>query len=320
MTAIQQQLFNDTRLPRRPYCSDDPDHGLKIRQLKTALRRKHIQLNPPKLFFWLALDVDRPGGGLAWEDAYLPCPNWSTVNPENGHAHLVWGLEAPVLTTEAARAAPLRYLDSIRRAYTDLARADKGYAGLVSKNPTHGAWRTFWGHAHLFDLGELAEYVPDLNRYSRRSGEEIERVGIGRNVSLFETVRHWSYKEIRLFRGAGRRHFDVWHEHVRSEVEKRNGDFTDPLPYSEIKSIAKSIAKWTWQQDPAAEAKFKKRQSERGQKGGIASGAARAAANENKRATARIMASKGMTQRAIAKELGVSVGSVNAWVRSAVDN
>ena len=38
-------------------------------------------------------------------------------------------------------------------------------------------------------------------------------------------------------------------------------------------------------------------------------------ASEDKRASARLMRAQGMTQRAIAAELGVSVGSVNGWLK-----
>ncbi|MFZ4539761.1 helix-turn-helix domain-containing protein [Propionivibrio sp.] len=38
-------------------------------------------------------------------------------------------------------------------------------------------------------------------------------------------------------------------------------------------------------------------------------------ANEDKRASARLMAAQGMSQMGIAAELGVSVGSVNSWIR-----
>lgn len=261
--------------------------------------------------FWLCLDVDRPGAALAWEDANLPSPNFATINPVNSHAHLVWGLSAPVLTTEAAREAPLRYLNSIRNAYTALTGADQGYTGLITKNPLHGHWRTLYGHGHLYDLAELAEYVPDLNKYTDRTSLP-EQVGIGRNVGLFEQVRKWSYREIRLFRGAGRSHFDVWHSHVLAQVEKRNNDFTEPLGYSEVKAIAKSIAKWVWARDPHVEQQFSQKQAYRGAIGGIAKGKA----NEDKRASARLMASKGMTQQAISIELEVHRNTVANWLKS----
>ncbi|MGD9662325.1 MAG: replication initiation protein [Porticoccaceae bacterium] len=256
-------IFNDSRLPRAPYSTDDLADGLSIRQLKSAMRRKYIQINPPKLQFWLCLDVDRERGGLAWEEAGLAMPNFATVNPENAHAHLVWGLEAPVLTTEAARQHPLRYLNALRVAYTELTDADRGYSGLITKNPNHAAWRTFWGHGHLFSLGELAEYVREpLKKY--KDSRPADEVGIGRNVALFDHLRKWAYREVRLYRGEGRKHFDVWHKDVRDQAEKRNGDFKDPLPYSEVKATAKSVAKWVWQKDPIAESRFKSRQAERG--------------------------------------------------------
>lgn len=218
------------------------------------------------------------------------------------------------MTTEAAREAPLRYLNSIRNAYTALTGADQGYTGLITKNPLHGHWRTLYGHGHLFDLPELAEYVPDLNKYTDRTSP-AESVGIGRNVALFEQIRHWSYREIRLFRGAGRQHFNVWSAHVLEQVEKRNGDFTEPLPYSEVKAIAKSVAKWVWARDPQAEQQFIQRQTYRGAMGGKASGIARAKANEDKRVQARLLAAKGISQKAIATELGVTDRTIRNWLK-----
>ena len=307
MTQLEL-IFNENRLPKAPYCTDNLGN-LSIRRLKSAVNRRYIQVNPPKLFFWLCLDVDRPAGALAWEDCNLPSPNFATTNPENGHAHLVYGLSAPVLTTEAAREAPLRYLNAIRTAYTAITGADQGYTGLITKNPLHDHWITLHGHTHLFDLSELADYVPDLNKYSDRSPVS-DAVGIGRNVSLFDYVRKWSYTEIRLFRGAGRQHYTTWLTHVYNKVAERNGDFTDPLGLSEVKAIAKSIAKWVWARDPHAEQQFIQRQAYRGSLGGKAKGLA----NEDKRATARLMHAKGMSLRSIASELQCSPQSVSNWV------
>ena len=57
------------------------------------------------------------------------------------------------------------------------------------------------------------------------------------------------------------------------------------------------------------------REAQRRQEAGAVTRAEYLSASENKRATARLMRAKGMTQRAIAAELGVSVGSVNGWLR-----
>ena len=76
----QPDLFAPARWPRRPYCTDDFEQGVRIRSLKQALNRCYIQANPPHLRVWSIYDIDRPAGGLAWEDANLPPPSWTTVN------------------------------------------------------------------------------------------------------------------------------------------------------------------------------------------------------------------------------------------------
>lgn len=48
LTSEQLDFFGDhTRLPRRPYSTDDLAAGLRIRSLKAALTRRYIQVNPP---------------------------------------------------------------------------------------------------------------------------------------------------------------------------------------------------------------------------------------------------------------------------------
>ena len=68
--------------------------------------------------------------------------------------------------------------------------------------------------------------------------------------------------------------------------------------------------------DMAQGCRIKARQSAKGQKGGKASGIARMAANEDKRSTARLMAARGMTQKSIANELGVSDRTIRNWLNT----
>jgi hypothetical protein len=70
---IDLALFGDaSRLPRRPYCTDCLEYGTRIRGLASALSKKYIQANPPWMRIWSIFDVDRPGGGLAWEATVTP--------------------------------------------------------------------------------------------------------------------------------------------------------------------------------------------------------------------------------------------------------
>lgn len=74
--------------------------------------------------------------------------------------------------------------------------------------------------------------------------------------------------------------------------------------------FSKSVAKYTWQRfSPEG---FSQWQAAQGRKGGVA----RSASYEDQRASARLMRAKGMTQQAIADELGVSERTVRNWLRN----
>ena len=204
--ALQAAAFVE-RLPRRPYCTDDHDTGLKIRPLQTALGYRHIQHNPPPHVSSLVFDVDAADGYHVWRDRGLPAPHWISVNPSNGHAHLGYLLAVPVVRTSAAKLKPLRYLAAIEYVLARRLGADMGYTGLVTKNPTHADWWTVWHSIEPYTLDYLAEFCPDadLAAYSRRSRKEAS--GLGRNVTVFDNVREWAYGAVRAYwRPTGTRH------------------------------------------------------------------------------------------------------------------
>jgi hypothetical protein len=315
----QLDLFGSAdQLPRRPYCADDLAAGLRIRSLEQALKRPYIQANPPHLRVWSIFDVDRPGAALAWEHANLPPPAWAAVNKINAHAHLVWGLSAPVLVDSPnMRQAPLRYLCAVEAAFRAKLEADSGYSGLITKNPMHPLWRVLKGPQRGYELGELAEYV-DLPRYAPR--RKPEQIGLGRNVTLFDWLRQYAYRQIRHYKGDVR-NFVVWQAHLNAKALERNGDFMQPLMGNEVWHICKSVAKWTWRRFDleASDARFSALQAARGRQGGVASGAARLAAGEDKRASARLMRAQGMTQQSIAAALGVTQQAVSKWLRDTTE-
>ena len=241
----QPDLFDPARWPRRPYCTDDFEQGVRVRSLKQALTKSYIQANPPMLRVWSIYDIDRPGGGLAWDEANLPPPSWATVNKANGHAHLVYGLSAPVLTNSMeARQAPLKYLNAVESAFRAKLGGDDGYSGLLTKNPAHPLWWTIKGPELAYDLGYLAEWV-DLDRFKARQGVKVAEVGLGRNVTVFDFVRLWAYKKVREFKGQ-QGGFVHWQKAVYDRCLARNADFGTPMNYREAYQIAKSVAKWTW--------------------------------------------------------------------------
>ena len=260
----QPDLFSPDRWPRRPYCTDDFECGVRVLSFKQALTKTYIQANPPHMRVWSLYDIDRPAGGLAWEDANLPPPSWATVNKANGHAHLAYGLRAPVLTASMeARQAPLRYLNAVEAAFRAKLGGDDGFSGLITKNPAHPLWWTLKGPELAYDLEDLADWV-DLDKFKARQGVKVAEVGLGRNVTIFDFVRLWAYKKVREYKGL-QGGFVYWQKSVYDRCLARNADFGQPMDSREAYQIAKSVAKWTWNRFDleASDARFSKLQARR---------------------------------------------------------
>lgn len=295
-----QALFRD-RLPRRPYCSNDKTARF-VRPAAVALGHSYIQYNQPALAGWLVFDLDYDylTARQRWAWPNLPPPTIAVVNPENHHAHLYYALEAPVCTSEAGRDGPLRYAAAIEAAYTLALGADPGFAGLLGKNPLHASW-LLETHARLYSLAWLADHVDLPRRPPVR-----EAAGLGRNCTLFDELRTWAYQWVRQYKRNGAR-AEQWRAALEGQAAALN-QFSSPLPESEVRATARSVAGWTWRK--FSDANFATVQAARGRRGGLAKGAA----NEDKRASARLMAAAGQSGRAIAAELGVNQSTVARWL------
>lgn len=312
MDAEQQNLdfFADShRWPRKPYCSEDKTAS-SIRTLQHAIKRPYIQANPPCLRVWSIYDIDRAGAALAWDDANLPPPAWAAVDKQSTKGHLVWGLTAPVLVDSPdMRQAPMRYLCAVEAAFRAKLDADSGYAGLMTKNPSHPRWRVLRGPKMAYDLQELAEWVDLPKHLPRRKPEEV---GLGRNVTVFDWLRKYAYTAVRRYK-IDVRNFVIWQAHLNTKALERNGDLLTPLAGNEVWHITKSVSKWTWQKFDleASDARFSALQAHRSQKANLK----RWGNNEDKQASARLMAAAGKSQRAIAEELSVNKATVNRWLK-----
>ena len=124
----------------------------------------------------------------------------------------------------------------------------------------HEYWRTEVWTKEAYELNYLAEFV-DLRPLTNKEKE----YGLGRNCTLFDNVRHWAYSAIREHRGNT---WEQWYHSVLKQAQSVNMMFFEPLPYSEVKATAKSIAKFCWKQDGYHYNEFITRQSIKGAKGG----------------------------------------------------
>ena len=233
----QLQLFSST-LPKKPYYTDDLISGLSIAKAEIAKKAKYIQHNGPTHLYWMAFDIDRAGAAIDWSDRGAPAPNLTVMNQANAHAHALYALETPVRTAPDGKIAPLRYAAAVENALCELLGADRGYAGLIVKNPLHKHWQVAEWHHLPYELGELADYL-DLKTPKKR--KVIEDYGLGRNCTLFEELRKWAYRAQRQ----GWPDYRQWLDACLTRAQMINLQFTNPLPLSEIRATATSVAKWT---------------------------------------------------------------------------
>ena len=225
-------------LPRFIACTDDYANVVNLPRAE-ALKRAHIAPNSRGLVWALTFDIDRPEGGAAWIDADLPSPSWTTQNPRNGHAHLGYALTAPVSRSVFSRGCPQRYLARIQHAMTRALGADQSYTHFLTKTPGHARWRTIWGRQKPYGLVELRRALPEDLPLPKRI-KAADAVGLGRNVTLFDGLRQWAYRARLEYS-----RFEAFSDACLYQAQALNV-FAAPLPLSELRSTARSVAKWTW--------------------------------------------------------------------------
>ena len=304
VSSSQLDLFA-ARLPHRPYCSDDLAYGVRIRDKQTAMRHRYVQANPPATVGYLVFDVDRQGAAFAWESGNLPAPSIVTVNPENGHAHLVYAVNTPVVRTDAARLKPLRLLAAVQDRFTEQLDADPGYSMFITKNPLNPSWRVVTHQSAIYDLGDLADYV-DLTVSAKKP--RVLTSGLGRNCELFDSLRRRAYKQVLSFKEGGE--YQTWFRYIIDTARKLNV-YTQPLPDNEVQATARSVAKWTWRHfgQGAAVERFRDRQKARQRRS--------AAARKGKTSDAIVRAVDGLrragkrvTVTAVARIAGLARGTI----------
>ena len=315
----QLELFEEN-LPHKPYCSDQKGF-LAIRSKAVAKIKNYIQHNEPTKIRWLVYDCDYYGALQHIGENHLPTPNIVAINKENGHSHLFYGLEVPVCITENGRAKPKQFLANVSYALGLALNADQGYQGFISKNPLKkDFWEVFEFPQKSWELGEFLEFLEVPNIAPKRA----MLVGVGRNVTLFETARRWAYRQVLAYRLGGTQ--ETFSKAVLEHCEELNNGFETPLNFSEVKATAKSISKWTWKKytgrksdedwaQYVADTHTSEIQAKRGHKGGLVGGRGRTSTDQEKRLKARSMRSEGATQATIAQALGVGQGTVSKWLK-----
>lgn len=241
-TALSRVLQEAPYLAR---CSDDKT-ATRIRPREYAIRYPYMQINRPGMVSWLIFDLDHTNS-LIWNDEDLPAPNLVVRNRANGHSHLYYAIPS-VCTTENARAKPIQYMKAVYAAFAARLNADKEYnSGPVAKTPGHPWWSTTELHNHVYELGELADYV-DLAVSPWGKGPQIDDLGHSRHCILFEQLRFFAYSIVNRERERGT--FTAFTRSLEAFAHNNNNfhkhGFSENLPLSSLKATVKSVARWTW--------------------------------------------------------------------------
>ena len=323
MHATATQRLYD-KLPSHIYCADDYRFGGKQLSKEFGIKKNYIQVNTPTYQQAILLDHDDEAfmADLWYEHSHLPTPNIVIENKNNGRAHSITLLRSPVPKTEKSHQHPITYCKAVESALTREYDADPYYNHTWVKNPFSDAYRVHVLRDDPYDLGELADKLEIKPFTAKETKAEItlakkraesEGMFLGRNCHLFDMVRHWAYQEIRNYRGTD---LELWRSAVMQEVMVQNATLNNPLDYNELKGIAKSIARWCWNNDAKAEARFRATQAHRGGLGDSSPGGkARSAQYDDQREQARACAMQGMKKAQIAKMLGVHRNTVNNWLK-----
>jgi len=242
-TALNRVLLEAPYLPR---CSEDKT-ATRVRPREYAIRYPYMQVNRPGMVSWLIFDLDH-ANALIWEDAGLPAPNLIVRNRQSGHSHLYYAI-APVCTSENARSRPIAYMKAIYEAFAARLNADTDFhSGPVAKTPGHPWWLTHEMHNHVYELGELADYVDLAVSSPWGKGPQLDEVSHSRHCILFEQLRYYAYSIANRERERGS--FTTFNRLLEAYAHNRNSfqklGFNEDLPLSSLKATVKSVARWTW--------------------------------------------------------------------------
>lgn len=242
-TALNRILIE---APYKARCSDNKTAAL-VRPREYAIRFPYMQINRRGMVSWLIFDLDH-ANSLIWDDMGLPEPNLIVRNRANGHSHLYYAI-ASVCTTEKARGKPIQYMKAIYAAFAEKLQADPDYnSGPVAKTPGHPWWLTTELHNHVYDLGDLAEYVS--TRVSPwKKAPRLEDLPESRHVILFTKLRYFAYSIVAEHRQHGSfegfcRALEAYSHNINNF--RRKGFSTGNLPHSSLRATVRQVSRWTW--------------------------------------------------------------------------
>lgn len=287
---------------------------------------KLIQFNSAKLISYLVFDIDEPHPDdtsenpscfYNWFYADMPPPNFIVYNKLNGHCQYFYELKTPVSTSKKSAKKPQYYLHAIRKQMTLALNADSAYTHALCKNPFNSENQTlYYCLAKPYELADLDDLDYSQNGDFKPSNPD-DYLGLGRNNDIFHTVRF----DVYAYRANCAKYEQLYNfclnecRALNEEISKRYNK--GKLGDNEIRSTAKSIARWTWDKYTGrgkySDKYFSKEQAKRGKKGGQAYARKVKKQNARKLKKAIKMIKQGINKTEIGRQLGVDRKTITRW-------
>ena len=177
----------------------------------------------------LVLDIDH-AEGMKELGGTLPIPTHTTHHPGGG-GHPVWVFETPLAQLGRNSSRQREFYRRIAEGFHAITGADPSYSGLMTDNPYNPAPGRVLalGRRQPFTFGELNDALP----YNYQPPKARESVSfLGRNCALFGELCKWAGKPSNVTEAA----LD------RAILE--NASLSLPLPFREVKGIARSVERY----------------------------------------------------------------------------
>ncbi len=237
----------ESRLPAFLQSTNHPQHGVVVRPRESALGFSHIQLDARSFRSALLFDVDDSSYGYTWDDKLLPEPSWIAVNPKNGHSHIAYVLDRPVVRFEEKHARPIQFFNVVKRGIQLQLGSDPAYNGSLTKNPRSPQWHTRFSN-RVYALSELYEWLrPDVLKLASFSvlrqdeafHEGLLAAAFGRNDYVFNATRRDAYSNWDELAKLDIKRRLAWLQEIAFAHNRSHG--YAPLTDGEVRQIAKSI-------------------------------------------------------------------------------
>jgi len=256
MTSIERYQDN---LPKFVICSDNkriPPEAERYLPKQYALSKPYLVANNPKYNHYLIFDIDREDSMMLWDIVGIPSPTLVVQNIDNRHSHYLYELGSPLPARSIRTDKTKKLLGVVTDRFQLVLCSDKAIVDQMqlSKNPLCNQWET-WGsgdNCGLYSLSELAEYSKPLPQKKLKATGTFADVAESRNCYLFRHGREYAYKIVKdcesenaLLNIIGSYLNQLNDNDIRNDI---NNEFSKEgvLQRSEIKSIAKSISGWVW--------------------------------------------------------------------------